>query len=67
MIDIIHKVEKLGIFIDEELWFEMRSLRNIITHEYPHMYGEVAEAINTLFSLKNKINEIIENIKERAW
>ena len=66
MIDIIHKAEKLGIFIDEEFWFEMRNLRNSITHEYPHMYGEVAEAINMLFSYMGKIKEIIDSIKERT-
>ena len=66
MIDVIHKAEKIGIFIDEEFWFEMRNLRNSITHEYPYMYGEVAEAINTLFSYMGKIKEIIDSIKERA-
>ncbi len=66
MVDIIHKIQKLGIFIEEEFWFEMRSLRNNITHEYPDMYEEIAEAINSLASIKNQIKEIIDNIKERA-
>ncbi len=66
MLDIIHRIQKLGIFIDDELWFEMRNLRNSITHEYPNMYLEVAEAINSLYSFIENIEEIIQSIKERA-
>ncbi len=66
MLDIIHRIQKLGIFIDDELWFEMRNLRNSITHEYPNMYLEVAEAINSLYSFIEDIKEIIQSIKERA-
>ncbi|RUM60225.1 MAG: hypothetical protein DSY59_03345 [Persephonella sp.] len=64
MLDIVHKTESLGIPINDEFWFEIRSLRNSIAHEYPELYNEVAEAINSLYEYIPKIKEIVNKIKE---
>ncbi len=51
MIDIVNYVEKLNFPINEDLWMEIRVLRNSITHDYPDTYDEVAQALNNLKEL----------------
>ena len=63
MIDIIHKVEKFGISIDEDFWFEIRALRNSLTHDYPELYSEIAVSLNILYESFPKIVDIFNQIK----
>ncbi len=51
MIDIVSLAEKIGFPIDEDLWMELRILRNSITHDYPQTYDEVAKSLNRLYEL----------------
>lgn len=51
MIDIVNYIEKLNFPINEDLWMEVRVLRNSITHDYPDTYDEVAQALNNLKEL----------------
>ena len=66
MLDIIHKAEKFGISIDEEFWFEMRALRNSLTHEYPEFYSEIANSLNTLYESFPKIETIFNQINQKS-
>lgn len=67
-IDILNKLEKLGIFDSKTEWIELRKLRNIVSHEYPVLDNETVSALNLLFksgiSLKNIYNKCLKILKE---
>ncbi len=66
ILDIIHLAEKFSIKINDEIWFEMRSLRNSFTHDYPEFYSDIAEAINLLYKYIPIIEEIIRDIESQS-
>jgi hypothetical protein len=65
MLDKIHKLEKLGIIEDSELWKEMRKARNHMAHEYPDQPEIVAKYMNQLFYLTPKLLDILSALKRR--
>lgn len=65
MIDKLHKLEKLEMVDDAELWKQMREVRNNLVHEYPDNMGKTADNLNKLFMLAPKLLAILENIKKR--
>ena len=46
--DLFNKAEKLGIARDWEKWFELRQIRNEISHDYPVLYEEAVNALNRI-------------------
>jgi len=64
VIDMINLAEKLGISINESLWFEMRALRNSLSHEYSNDYGQIAEALNRLIGFVEIFEKIIKEVKK---
>lgn len=64
VIDMINLAEKLGISINENLWFEMRALRNSLSHEYSNDYGQIAEALNRLIGFVEIFEKIIKEVKK---
>ena len=60
-IDLLHKLEKLGIILDKQDWLYLRKLRNEVSHEYPLADQESLTAMNSLFSHKNKLWEIFQS------
>ena len=60
MIDIINLLEKIGINIDSNEWFELREIRNIIAHEYEDESEEIAGVINRINEKRNYFKEILE-------
>ena len=49
MIDVINLAQKRGIDINADSWFELRELRNILTHEYEDECEEIANVLNTIY------------------
>lgn len=47
-IDILNRLEKLGVLTSVYDWQYFRSLRNNIAHEYPERSDDIVNAINTL-------------------
>ena len=47
-IDILLKLEKLGIMESHEQWLFLREVRNIVTHEYPFNKEELIAGLNQL-------------------
>jgi len=48
-IDILNRLEKLGLLSSVNDWQFFRALRNNLAHEYPEREEDVVEAINLLF------------------
>jgi len=65
MLDKLHKLEKLGIIEDSEIWKEMRKTRNHIAHEYPDQPDVMARYINQVFDFVPYLFRIFNNIKVR--
>lgn len=63
IIDIVNLASRVGFEIDENLWFEIRSLRNSITHEYPEDYSDVVESLNRIYQLIPIFKNIVERLK----
>jgi len=60
IIDVINLAEKFNLPIDKKFWFEMREIRNLITHEYEEDYKKI---INTLELIKNSLQRFKELIE----
>ncbi len=68
-IDILDKLEKLGIISLSEEWIEIRRLRNKLTHEYPdkieEMKDEIKIAMDKIPILEKTIENLENYLKER--
>lgn len=68
-IDILDKLEKLGIISSTYTWMEIRKLRNKMTHEYPdeieHIIQELKLAINYIPEIKNTVENIQQYLEKR--
>lgn len=62
-IDILNRLERLGILDSAMNWIELRRVRNDISHEYPTSLPERIEGINILFEQLNTLQEVIERCK----
>jgi predicted nucleotidyltransferase len=63
-IDILNRLEKIGILDSTQEWKNLRKARNDISHQYDDEAEEMAEAINRIFAQKNILLEIFRNIKK---
>ena len=48
-LDILNRLEKLGVVSRVEDWQEFRALRNNLAHEYPESIQQTVETLNVLF------------------
>ena len=61
-LDILNQLEKMEILEVDE-WFEIRDLRNEISHEYDDNEEEVIEILNMIYQLKDDMALILEKIE----
>lgn len=47
-IDILSKIEKLGLIDNSKQWLLLRETRNVVTHEYPFQLELLTEGLNQL-------------------
>lgn len=59
-IDILNRLEKLGIIDSAFSWIQLRRIRNDIAHEYPASLIERIEGINFLMNNLENLKQIIE-------
>jgi predicted nucleotidyltransferase len=62
-IDILNRLEKIGIIKNTNLWKKLRGLINDISHQYDDEPNEMAESINNIFAQKDILIEIYHNVK----
>lgn len=65
-IDLLNRLERLGILDSAMNWIELRRIRNDISHEYPTSLPERIEGINILFDQLNTLQEVFERCKRMA-
>ncbi|MFY7843350.1 MAG: hypothetical protein ACOVOR_04970 [Rhabdochlamydiaceae bacterium] len=65
VLDKLHRLEKLEIIEDTELWKEMRKARNHLDREYPDNPEIMAKYMNQIFNLAPKLLSILSNLKKR--
>jgi len=63
-IDILDKLERLGIIESTEEWLEIRRLRNKLTHDYPQELEEIKEEIKIAIDKVNILERAIINIEK---
>jgi hypothetical protein len=66
MIDKIHKLEKLEIIDEADIWMRMRKTRNHLAHEYPDHPEITAKYLNEIYKLTPSLLNILSNIKSRS-
>jgi hypothetical protein len=66
-IDILTKMEELGLLQSSNEWLLLRETRNIVTHEYPFVTNEIIEGLNLLaqhykviLAILNQINHLVD-------
>lgn len=65
-IDVLHRLEKLGVLSSVEDWQYFRTLRNSLAHEYPERAEDVISAINTLYSSWHCFADLYLRLKAAA-
>ena len=60
--DLLKRMEKLGIILDTDLWFEMRELRNRIVHDYlPEQLKDMYDLIQCEYAKEIKrLKDVIQ-------
>lgn len=65
-IDILTRLEKLGVITDAEDWQVLRNIRNTIAHEYPGSVEQTVTALNLLLEMLPVIRRMYERIRASA-
>lgn len=69
LLDVLDKLEKLGLIDDATAWLEYRKLRNKLTHEYPNNEQNVIDgivlAMETFENIEALLNKIIAYKEEK--
>jgi len=65
MIDIINFLDRIGINIDSDDWFELREIRNIIAHEYEDESEKISGVINKINDKRGLFKELLNTINRR--
>lgn len=63
-VDILNRLEQLGLLDDKNVWLELRKIRNNIAHQYEDEPQQAAEALNAIFASKSILDEIYGKIKD---
>ena len=62
-IDILNRLEKIGVLDDVNIWRKLRDIRNDISHQYDDEPQEMAEALNNIFAYKGELIAIFDKIE----
>jgi len=62
-IDILNRLEKIGVLEDVNIWKKLRDVRNDIAHQYDDEPQQMAEALNNIFAYKTELIAILESIE----
>ena len=62
-IDILNRLEQLGILEDKNVWLELRKIRNNIAHQYEDEPQQAVEALNAIYAVKPILEEIYIALK----
>ncbi len=60
-LDLLNRLEQMEI-INVDEWFEIRDLRNDISHEYEENEHVAVEILNTIYRLKDELKAVLDRI-----
>jgi len=63
-IDIFNRLEKLSLVNDIESWFELRQIRNDLSHNYEDDKDELCEIINNIYLKKDQLFSYFHKIEK---
>jgi len=63
-VDVLNRLEKIGVLDDVNIWKTLRDVRNDISHQYDDNPQEMAEALNNIFAYKTELIAILEKIEQ---
>ncbi len=61
-IDILNRLEKIGILENADKWKNLRTIRQDISHQYDDEPVEMAQALNNIFTQKEELLKINQKI-----
>jgi hypothetical protein len=62
-VDILNRLEQLGVLDDKNVWLELRKIRNSIAHQYEDEPQQASEALNAIYAVKPRLEEIYARVK----
>lgn len=62
-IDILNRLEQLGLLEHKNVWLELRKIRNNIAHQYEDEPQQAAEALNAIYAAKPVLEKIYASLK----
>lgn len=65
-IDILNRLEKLGVLTSAADWQYFRSLRNNFAHEYPERQEDIINGVNALYASWDRFTALYLNIASTA-
>lgn len=65
MLDVLNRLEKLGIIESVEAWDKLREIRNSLTHEYPEDDERRLENIHLALRGYTELKAILANLEAR--
>ena len=63
-LDMINRLEQLRILDSAEKWIALREVRNLITHDYPHLIGELIDGLNQLSVNTIELSGVFEKVRD---
>ena len=63
-IDLLNKLEALGMLPSPSKWMEWREMRNDLTHEYPDVVEDRIDALNNLQNILAEMLNVYANIRK---
>lgn len=62
-IDILNRLEQLGLLDDKNVWLELRKIRNNIAHQYEDEPQQATEALNAIYAAKPILERIYTGLR----
>lgn len=62
-IDVLNRLEQLGLLEDKNVWLELRKIKNNIAHQYEDEPQQAAEALNAIFAAKPILEKIYTSFR----
>lgn len=62
-IDIINRLEQLGLLEDKNVWLELRKIRNNIAYQYEDEPQQAAEALNAIYASKPLLEQTYTSLQ----
>lgn len=62
-IDVLNRLEQLGLLDDKNIWLELRKTRNQIAYQYEDEPQQAAEALNAIYAAKPTLENIYTSLK----